>query len=96
MVVHGEDFTALGSDRDVDWFRSKKQKRFEVKIMGHIGPDPGDQKSIRILNRVVAWTPKGITYEMDKRHAEIIVATLGPLDSKAVSTSGISLVARKL
>ena len=64
------------------------QKRFEVKIRGRIGPELGDQKSIRILNRVVEWTPNGSTYEMDQRHPEIIVATLGFQDSKAVSSPG--------
>ena len=32
---------------------------------------------MRILNRIVEWTPEGIRYEADQRHAEIIIKELG-------------------
>ena len=76
-VIHGDDFTMLGSEEDLDWFRVKIEERFEVKIRGRLGPSEGDGKSIRILNRVVEWTNSGISYEADQRHAEIIVKQLG-------------------
>ncbi len=31
-VVHGDDFTIMGYDRNLDGFRSKIKERFEVKI----------------------------------------------------------------
>ena len=37
----------------MDWFRNKVQERYEVKIRGRIGPDEKDDRSIRILNRVL-------------------------------------------
>ena len=42
---------------------------------------------MRILNRVVSWTPGGITYEADQRHVEICLQEVG-LDesSKPIST----------
>ena len=49
-------------------------------MRGRLGPGEEDMKAIRILNRIVEWTPEGLRYEADQRHAEIIVKELG-LDS---------------
>ena len=45
-------------------------------MRGLIGPGRNHAKSIRILNRVIEWTPNGI-YEPDQRLAEIIIRELG-------------------
>ena len=76
VVVHGDDFTVLGDEKQLDWFREQIARRFEVKFRGRLGPEEKDDKSIRILNRVVEWGPDGIRYEADQRHAEIIVRDL--------------------
>ena len=55
-VIHGDDFTMLGWEKDLDWFRKQIQERFEVKVKGRLGPWKNDQKSMRILNRIVEWT----------------------------------------
>merc|ERR1711911_187427 len=89
VVVHGDDFTVLGHELDLDWFRRKISERYEVKFRGRIGPESTDEKCIRILNRVVQWTDEGIEYEADQRHAEIIVKALGlGEESKGVVTPG--------
>jgi hypothetical protein len=67
----------LGYKEDLDWFRDEIQRKFEVKLRGRLGPEDGDEKSIRILNRVVEWGEEGITYEADQRHAEIVMKDLG-------------------
>ncbi len=76
-VIHGDDFTTLGSTESLGWMREKMMEKFEVKLRGRLGPEEKDEKSIRILNRVVEWTAKGIRYEADQRHAEIIINELG-------------------
>ena len=87
IVVHGDDFTVLGPEAQLNWFREQIAKRFEVKFRGRLGPAGTDEKSIRILNRVVTWTTEGIEYEADQRHAEIIVEHLGLSgNSKSVGT----------
>ena len=58
-------------------FRGAIQKKFEVKCQGRIGPGVGDEKSIRILNRVLEWKEDGLHYEADQRHAEIITEMVG-------------------
>ncbi len=52
IVVHGDDFTILGNVKELDWFRERISARFEVKFRGRLGPEIGDDKSIRLLNRV--------------------------------------------
>ena len=53
LVVHGDDFTLLGSEADLHWFRKQIAQRYEVKFRVRIGADAGDEKSIRVLNRVI-------------------------------------------
>ena len=90
VVVHGDDFTVLGYVEDLDWFRRMISEEYEVKFRGRIGPGEDDDKSIRILNRVVEWSPEGIWYEADQRHAEIIVDRMGLSGSgKGVVTPGM-------
>ena len=85
--MHGDDFTVLGPNQELDWFRGVIADRFEVKFRGRLGPEAADNKSIRLLNRVIEWTEDGISYEADQRHAEIIVQELGLSEnSKSVNT----------
>ena len=78
LTVHGDDFTLLGSDHDLDWFETKIKEEFEVKIRGRLGPGvrKEEEQSIRILNRIIEWNQEGAWYEADQRHAEIIVREL--------------------
>ena len=89
MVVHGDDFTCLGWNLQLDWFREKIKDRFGVKYRGRIGPGDKEGKEMRILNRIVTWTEEGIRYEGDQRHVEIGLEELGLLEgSRSVSTPG--------
>ena len=89
-MVHGDDFTILGNEVDLDWFREEIAKKFEVKFRARLGPGKRDDKSVRILNRIVSWGSDGITYEADQRHAELIIRDVG-LDPKSngVVTPGV-------
>ncbi len=53
-----------------------------------MGPDSSDDKSVRILNRIVSWNERGIQYEPDQRHVEIVIKTLGLEKGKPVVTPG--------
>ena len=48
-------------------------ERFLLKELGRLGGGAGELKELRVLNRVVRWTPAGLKYEADPRHAEILV-----------------------
>ena len=56
---------------------SKMRERYEIKMRGILGPEPGDMKAIEILNRTVAWKDDFIEYRADKKHAELLMAEFG-------------------
>ena len=54
-----------------------------------MGPQDKDDKSVRLLNRVIEWTDEGIKYEADQRHGELIIKDMGfEGNSNSVSTPG--------
>ena len=89
IVVHGDDFTALGEDEDLNWYESELSKYFELKIRGRVGPEASDDKEMRILNRILRIDSEGLKYEADPRHAEIIVKSLGIESAKPVISPGV-------
>ena len=66
-----------GKGKDLDWYGGMVLGRFEAKVKGRIGPGKEDDKSMRVLNRVVHWAEEGIDYEADQRHAELIIQETG-------------------
>ena len=76
VAVHGGDFTVLAERRELDWFRMKMQGRYSVKFRGRLGPGKDDDKSIRILNRIVEWRKDDIRYDVEQRHADMIIKHL--------------------
>ena len=72
-VVHGDDFVFSALDHDLDWVRCEMEKRFLVKVIGKLGGDAGDDRELRILNRILRWSPEGIMYEADPRHGEMLL-----------------------
>ena len=44
VVVHGDDFTALGWEQQLEWFWKKMQEQFECKHRGRIGLAQNDKK----------------------------------------------------
>ena len=74
--VHGDDFTSLAVDSNLRWLSDQFKTRFEIKEKGIMGPDPQDIKEVRLLNRIITWGPKGIDFEADQRHAEILCQDL--------------------
>ncbi len=59
-AVHGDDFTSLAEDSQLQWLAQELSKRYELKVRATLGPDPSDDKSVRILNRIVTWSDEGI------------------------------------
>ena len=88
VVVHGDDFTILAEKGVIEWFVEGLRRRFELKLKGIIGPRKEDQKEMRVLNRVVTWDERGLRYEADQRHVEILVNQLGLGESKSLATPG--------
>ena len=72
LVVHSGDFTALGGDASIDKLEAGPKASFEIKTRGRIG-EHLPRKEMRISNRIVTLTDKGILYEANPRHAELLV-----------------------
>jgi hypothetical protein len=62
-------------------------ERFLLKELGRLGGGKGELKELRVLNRVVRWTPAGLKYEADPRHAEILVRGVAGAE-RALSAPG--------
>ena len=72
VVVHGDDFTALGTDDALDYLEAGMQEHFEIKLKGRIGHGDNDCKQMRVLNRILTVCPEGLLYEPDPRHVEML------------------------
>ncbi len=58
VVVHGDDFTALGPSKSLDWLRGVVKQRMEVKLKGRL--ERGTPGAVRIPNRIVTVTENGL------------------------------------
>ena len=89
VVVHGDDFTALGTDEALDWYTEQLTAAFEIKVRGRLGVGC-EQSEIKILNRVVRIDEEvGLLYEADPRHTELLSAALGLESASSVKTPGL-------
>ena len=46
VLVHGDDFVAVGEEEDVEWFRKLAVGWFEMKVRGKLGDGVKDEKEI--------------------------------------------------
>ena len=53
VSVHGDDFTAVGSKQQLDWFEKTLRAQYELTVGGRLGPGPKDDKEGTVLNRVI-------------------------------------------
>ncbi len=88
-IVHGDDFVLSGRAGDLDVVKARMHERFLLKELGRLGGGQGELKELRVLNRVIRWTPAGLKYEADPRHAEIIVRGVAGAE-RALSAPGTS------
>ena len=71
-VVHGDEFLSEGPAESLKMMKDALEKEFRGKTE-LIGPDPEQQLEARVLNWVIRWEETGITFELDPRHAEIMI-----------------------
>ncbi len=88
-IVHGDDFVLTGRACALDEVKAGMHERFLLKELGRLGGDKGELKELRVLNRVVRWTPAGLKYEADPRHAEIVVRGVAGVE-RVLSAPGTS------
>ena len=49
LAVHGDDFTFVGLESDLDWITNQMESWFEIKVRGTLGWGPNDLKAISNL-----------------------------------------------
>ena len=69
------------------WMQSSLEQKYELTVKT-LGPDAGQDKEVRVLNRILRWTTAGVEYEADPRHVEIILKQLNIEACKPVITPG--------
>ena len=96
-LVHGDDFLILASQKCIDEFEGILRERFKLKKEWQIGFGENEQKSGRVLNRIISLEtrPKKAVIEPDARHAQLIVKELGLENAKAVETPAEKLSAER-
>ena len=75
MVVRGDEVIVAGCGEDLDWLSQKLNEMLELVQKARLGP--GYDNEATVLNRCVAYSDSGLTWEADPRHAELAVAELG-------------------
>jgi hypothetical protein len=86
-IVHGDDFVLSGTASALDEVKAGMHARFLLKELGRLGGDLGELRELRVLNRIIRWTPQGLKYEADPRHAEILVRGVAGAE-RALSAPG--------
>ena len=85
LSVHGDDFTISGPEQSLDWLKTFLQARWDVKAT-ILGPESHHAQEVRVLNRSIRWTARGIEYEADPRHRQVILKELGLEGCSPVTT----------
>ena len=86
--VHGDDYVSSAMPEQLKWLQGELEKKYQIKTQW-LGSGKQYQQEVKILNRIVGWDDgRGIVFEVDPRHAEIIIEQLKLKDAKAVSTPG--------
>lgn len=69
-VVHGDDSTFEGPLEAVKNVAEDLRMVGVIKFRATLGPEPGDDKEVSILNRVDRWCDDCLLCEADPRHVE--------------------------
>lgn len=78
-----------GKPSQPQWVREQLESRYSVTTQV-LGPNKGEQQQIKVSNRILTWKDdKGIEYEADPRHVEIIFKQFQFIEAKAATTPGI-------
>ena len=88
IIVHGDDFVAIGSAEHLVETEEALKEKYKIKVE-KLGSDKTDAKEVRVLNKVIRCTDAGIELEADPRHAELVVRELGLESSRTSKTPGV-------
>ena len=76
-VVHGDDFTFVGTRGELEKVRELMGEWYDIKDWGIMGSGDDELKEAGILGRTVRWTDDGIEYEGDGGHRKALMEEEG-------------------
>ena len=68
MVLHSDDFTALGPIEELNKLESTMKGWYDVKTRVKLGPEKNDLKEINILVRKIEWADRSSTRQTIRTH----------------------------
>jgi hypothetical protein len=77
VFCYGDNVVIEGNDYAIEKIAAELGSYWPLNKEYKLGPEPGDDREARCLNRLLTYESDGIVYESDPRHGEIIVRTLG-------------------
>ena len=93
VMVHGDDFLALGDQKHLCELEDLLRKSYALKCLGIIGDQPEDKKETHFLNRLIrcgesegrpaVWT------EPDSRHVDLLIQSFGMVNAKGVESPDV-------
>jgi hypothetical protein len=87
IVVHGDDFTITGKQRHLNEFARLMGSWYLMTVKGTLGPETGDSRVLRILNRKLWIDDNALVYEADEKHARVLCEHFGlGSDSKGLDS----------
>ena len=94
IMVHGDDFVAVGPEQHLRTTRKALEDKYKIKV-DVLGLGAGQSEEVRILNKVIRMTKHGIELEADPRHVELAIRELGLEGAKVSSVPGAKPVKKK-
>ena len=86
--MHGDDYVSTAMPQHLMRLKEQLESKYRIKAQW-LGPGKEQQTEVKILNRIIGWEKnKGIVYEADPRHVELIIDQLKLKEAKAVATPG--------
>lgn len=88
LLVHGDDFVAVGNKNALDDYEAMMTKTYECKV-ARLGWTKGMSRQTRILGRIVTLHDDGIDIEADPALLEEAIANMGLRGAKGCVTPAV-------
>ena len=86
--VHRDDYVSTAMPKQLEWLKGELERKYKINIQW-LGSEKPCQQEVNILNRIVGWDDvRGLVFEADPRHAEIIIEQLKFTEANVVFTFG--------
>ena len=85
LLVHGDDFVAVGYEDEVRAWESKMQAKYPC-VTQMIGQEDEHEKELKVLGRWIRLTPDGVEIEIDAKYIQEAIDAYDLGDAKSVAT----------